>query len=120
MAEPVGKTCKVAIGVPVTRLMTRERAFVASVVENPDDPAARLIYADWLEESGHANFAASVRAKKVGVLTYREREILKLRYGAGDGYLYTLEEVGRIFKMTRERVRQLECKGLRKLGLLSC
>ena len=41
-------------------------------------------------------------------LTYREREIIKLRYGLGDGYTYTLEEVGRIFKVTRERVRQIE------------
>ncbi len=48
-------------------------------------------------------------------LTYREREILKLRYGIGDGYTYTLEEVGRIFKVTRERVRQVEIKALRKL-----
>ncbi len=48
-------------------------------------------------------------------LTYREREILKLRYGIGDGYTYTLEEVGRIFKVTRERVRQVEAKALRKL-----
>ena len=48
-------------------------------------------------------------------LTYREREILKLRYGVGDGYTYTLEEVGRIFKVTRERVRQVESKALRKL-----
>jgi RNA polymerase primary sigma factor len=48
-------------------------------------------------------------------LTYREREIIKLRYGIGDGYTYTLEEVGRIFKVTRERVRQVEAKALRKL-----
>ncbi|MGC9258883.1 MAG: RNA polymerase sigma factor RpoD [Phycisphaerae bacterium] len=48
-------------------------------------------------------------------LTYREREIVKLRYGIGDGYTYTLEEVGRIFKVTRERVRQVEAKALRKL-----
>jgi RNA polymerase primary sigma factor len=48
-------------------------------------------------------------------LTYREREILKLRYGIGDGYTYTLEEVGRIFKVTRERVRQVEAKAIRKL-----
>ena len=48
-------------------------------------------------------------------LTYREREILKLRYGIGDGYIYTLEEVGRIFKVTRERVRQVEAKAIRKL-----
>jgi RNA polymerase sigma factor (sigma-70 family) len=48
-------------------------------------------------------------------LTYREREIIKLRYGLGDGYTYTLEEVGRIFKVTRERVRQIEAKAIRKL-----
>ncbi|MAC51965.1 MAG: RNA polymerase subunit sigma-70, partial [Gimesia sp.] len=48
-------------------------------------------------------------------LTYREREIIKLRFGLGDGYTYTLEEVGRIFKVTRERVRQIEAKAVRKL-----
>ena len=48
-------------------------------------------------------------------LTYREREIIKLRYGLGDGYSYTLEEVGHIFKVTRERIRQIEAKALRKL-----
>jgi RNA polymerase primary sigma factor len=48
-------------------------------------------------------------------LTYREREIIKLRFGIGDGYTYTLEEVGKIFKVTRERVRQVEAKAIRKL-----
>ena len=48
-------------------------------------------------------------------LTYREREIIKLRYGIGDGQTYTLEEVGRIFRVTRERVRQIEAKAIRKL-----
>ncbi|MDQ7779575.1 MAG: RNA polymerase sigma factor RpoD [Planctomycetota bacterium] len=48
-------------------------------------------------------------------LSFREREIIKLRYGIGTGYTYTLEEVGRIFKVTRERVRQIECKAVRKL-----
>ena len=48
-------------------------------------------------------------------LTYREREIVRLRYGLTDGYNYTLEEVGRIFKVTRERVRQIEAKAVRKL-----
>ncbi|NLE38553.1 MAG: RNA polymerase subunit sigma-70, partial [Pirellulaceae bacterium] len=47
--------------------------------------------------------------------TYREREIIRLRYGLGDGYTYTLEEVGRIFKVTRERVRQIESKAVHKL-----
>ena len=48
-------------------------------------------------------------------LTWREREIVRLRYGLVDGYTYTLEEVGRIFKVTRERVRQIEAKAVRKL-----
>jgi RNA polymerase primary sigma factor len=48
-------------------------------------------------------------------LTYREREIIRLRYGLGDGYSYTLEETGRIFKVTRERIRQIESKALKKL-----
>lgn len=48
-------------------------------------------------------------------LTWREREIIRLRYGLCDGYNYTLEEVGRIFKVTRERVRQIEAKAVRKL-----
>ncbi len=48
-------------------------------------------------------------------LNYREREILRLRYGLADGYAYTLEEVGRIFSVTRERVRQIESKAVRKL-----
>jgi len=51
----------------------------------------------------------------LNTLAYREREIIKLRYGLGDGYTYTLEEVGRIFKVTRERVRQIEAKAVRKL-----
>jgi RNA polymerase primary sigma factor len=49
------------------------------------------------------------------ILNYREREILRLRYGLVDGYAYTLEEVGKIFSVTRERVRQIESKAVRKL-----
>jgi RNA polymerase primary sigma factor len=48
-------------------------------------------------------------------LNYREREIIRLRYGLADGYSYTLEEVGKIFCVTRERVRQIEAKAVRKL-----
>jgi RNA polymerase sigma factor (sigma-70 family) len=49
-------------------------------------------------------------------LTYRERCVIMLRYGLGDGYTYTLEEVGRIFKVTRQRVCQIEAKAKRKLS----
>jgi RNA polymerase primary sigma factor len=48
-------------------------------------------------------------------LTAREREIIKLRYGLSGCYAYTLEELGRIYGITRERVRQIESKGLKKL-----
>ena len=50
-------------------------------------------------------------------LTYREREIIKLRYGLEDGFAYTLEEVGHIFKVTRERIRQIEAKAMKKLQM---
>lgn len=48
-------------------------------------------------------------------LSFREREIVRLRFGLADGYAYTLEEVGQIFKVTRERVRQIEAKAVNKL-----
>ncbi len=48
-------------------------------------------------------------------LTYRERESIRLRYGIGDGYQYTLEEVGKLFKITRECIKQIESKGMNKL-----
>jgi DNA-directed RNA polymerase sigma subunit (sigma70/sigma32) len=48
-------------------------------------------------------------------LSYREREVIKLRYGIGDGDSYTLEEVATIFKVTRERIRQVEAKTIRKI-----
>ena len=54
-------------------------------------------------------------ADVLGALNYREREIVRLRYGLADGYSYTLEEVGKIFSVTRERVRQIEAKAVRKL-----
>ena len=71
-------------------------------VESPSDTAAQEMLRQRIE-------------LVLKTLTYREREIIKLRYGIGDGYTYTLEEVGRIFKVTRERVRQVEAKAIRKL-----
>jgi len=51
----------------------------------------------------------------LNTLTEREKRVLRLRFGIGDGYPRTLEEVGSIFNVTRERVRQIEAKALRKL-----
>jgi RNA polymerase primary sigma factor len=68
----------------------------------PMDAAAR----EMLREQVHFALAA---------LTDREREVLELRYGLLDGKDHTLEEVGQYFKVTRERIRQIEAKALRKL-----
>ena len=80
-------------------------------------------FGDFIEDEGAVAPAQAAsgemlkeRIKEVlDTLTFREREIIKLRYGLGDGYTYTLEEVGRIFRVTRERVRQIEAKALKKL-----
>ncbi|MFM7052401.1 MAG: RNA polymerase sigma factor RpoD [Planctomycetota bacterium] len=80
-------------------------------------------FGDFIEDESQASPSDSASSEMLRqrindvlkTLTYREREILKLRYGIGDGYTYTLEEVGRIFKVTRERVRQVESKAIRKL-----
>lgn len=80
-------------------------------------------YGDFLED-GHEVSPATGASREMlrdkinhilKSLTFREREIIKLRYGLNDGYSYTLEETGRIFKVTRERIRQIESKALKKL-----
>ena len=64
--------------------------------------------------AGHQMLQGRIR-NLLQTLGYREREIINLRYGLGDGYNYTLEEVASIFKVTRERIRQIEDRALRKL-----
>ena len=54
-------------------------------------------------------------AAVLGSLTGRERRVLQLRFGLEDGRARTLEEVGKEFNVTRERIRQIEAKALRKL-----
>ncbi|MDR2706932.1 MAG: sigma-70 family RNA polymerase sigma factor, partial [Planctomycetaceae bacterium] len=68
----------------------------------PDDELTRTSLRDQIDDVLQA-------------LTNREREIIKLRFGLGDGSVYTLDEVGKIFSVTRERVRQIEAKAVRKL-----
>jgi RNA polymerase primary sigma factor len=92
-------------------------------LDRPVGESEDSYFGDFIEDAGTespVNAATQEMLKdKIDIvlktLTYREREIIKLRYGLGDGYTYTLEEVGRIFKVTRERVRQIEAKAVRKL-----
>ncbi len=80
-------------------------------------------FGEFIEEKREVDplYDANIEALKhslndvMAELTYREREIIRLRYGLADGYSYTLEEVGKIFCVTRERVRQIESKAVRKL-----
>jgi len=88
------------------------------VGESEDSAFGEFIEDSSTESPIRAASQEMLREKIEGLLktlTYREREIIRLRYGLGDGYTYTLEEVGRIFKVTRERVRQIEAKAVRKL-----
>ena len=92
-------------------------------LDRPVGESEDSYFGDFIEDQSAANPASAATSdmlrqrieQVLKTLTYREREIIKLRYGIGDGYTYTLEEVGRIFKVTRERVRQVEAKAIRKL-----
>jgi RNA polymerase primary sigma factor len=68
-------------------------------------PIDHVIVANLKEQTG----------KVLRTLTPREEQVLKMRFGVGDGSEHTLEEVGRSFNVTRERIRQIESKALRKL-----
>jgi RNA polymerase primary sigma factor len=88
-------------------------------VGNSEDSQFGDLLPDGGAESPASGAAQEMLRNRIGnvlkTLSYREREIIKLRYGLGDGYSYTLEEVGHIFKVTRERIRQIEAKAVRKL-----
>jgi len=113
-----------AIGFPVDeteRIMKTWRHPIS--LDMPIGENADGSYGDFLEDGHETSPTESATQEMLKEkiqhvlksLTYREREIIKLRYGLGDGFSYTLEETGRIFKVTRERIRQIESKALKKL-----
>jgi len=122
--EPtIEETAKAAgISVEETRRVLKISRHPISL-DRPVGESEDSYFGDFIEDDGvesPVNAATQEMLKDkiesvLKTLTYREREIIKLRYGLGDGYTYTLEEVGRIFKVTRERVRQIEAKAVRKL-----
>ena len=71
------------------------------------------------DEAADTAFRAEALAKCLGMLSYRERRVLELRYGLGDQHPRTLDEVGRTFNVTRERIRQIENQSLKKLQSLA-
>jgi len=76
--------------------------FIESDGETPEDQVSKSLLREDLEGV-------------LGTLNPRERDVLRLRYGLDDGRMKTLEEIGQIFNVTRERIRQIEAKALRKL-----
>jgi RNA polymerase primary sigma factor len=67
-------------------------------------------------ESINNNLSIKIDLSSVlNTLPAREQKVIKLRYGLYDGYSHTLEETGQIFGITRERIRQIEAKALRRL-----
>lgn len=98
-----------AIPIAIAGEGAREEEKFGCVVEEP-----RIGESAWQADM---NTLRQRVAAVLGTLGYRDREILRLRYGLGDGHCYTLEQVAHIFRLTRERVRQLEDRALRQLRL---
>jgi RNA polymerase primary sigma factor len=122
--EPTVEETAKAADLPVeeARQILRIRQMPASLDQSvgrgEDSKFADLLskedYEGPADGAGHQMLQGRIR-NLLQTLGYREREIINLRYGLGDGYNYTLEEVASIFKVTRERIRQIEDRALRKL-----
>ncbi len=118
--EEVAKETKISLSEArrVLKISRHQISLDRSVGESEDSSFGDFIEDDRAESPVSAAAQEMLKDKIESVLdtlTYREREIIKLRYGIGDGYTYTLEEVGKKFMVTRERVRQIEAKAVRKL-----
>ena len=122
--EPNPEEVAEEIQLPVERVravlkMAQQPISLQSPVGDSDDTS----FGDFIEDKGAENpsdMTAIVLLKEkikdvLDTLTERERQVLEQRFGLVDGYSRTLEEVGRQFKVTRERIRQIEAKALRKM-----
>jgi RNA polymerase primary sigma factor len=99
--------------------MSRQPVSLDQPLSDDDDAGHADFLKDPREEDPLRNANQQALRHSIGEalagLSYREREIIRLRFGLADGYAYTLEEVGTIFSVTRERVRQIEAKAVEKL-----
>ena len=90
-----------------TPIGEEEDSHLGDFIPDDDSPAPQ-------EAASYAMLREQIR-EVLHTLTPREEHVLKLRYGLNDGRTHTLEEVGKEFNITRERIRQIEAKALRKL-----
>jgi RNA polymerase primary sigma factor len=123
-AEPTLEATAEAAGLSIGETecvlrMTRQPLSLDQPVAERDDSFFGEFLQDSREEDPLAEMGRNLLRTRIadvlGALDYREREVLRLRFGLADGYAYTLEEVGKIFSVTRERIRQIESKALRAL-----
>ncbi len=123
-AEPSLEETAFAAGISVDETtcimrMTRQPLSLDQPVGEHDDTFFGEFLEDYREDDPLLEMNQDMLKVKIAAvlqsLDYREREILRLRYGLVDGYAYTLEEVGKIFSVTRERVRQIETKAVEAL-----
>ena len=92
-------------------------------LDTPVGEESENVYGDMIEDTRQVDPMVEISRADLrriledilSALSERERQIIRLRYGFVDGYNYTLEEVGKIFEVTRERVRQIEANAVRKL-----
>ncbi len=92
-------------------------------LENPIGEGGETMFEDFIQDkkiespvtTAHQSLLKDQLQKVLDTLSHREREIIKLRFGIGDGYTHTLEEIGERFNITRERIRQIETVAIRKL-----
>jgi len=99
--------------------MAQQPVSLHSPVGESDETHVGDFIEDKASESPIEKTSFSLLKDKLGnvltSLSHREQKVLELRFGLGDGYSRTLEEVGRDFNVTRERIRQIEAKALRKM-----
>ena len=122
--EPTPEEVADEMQMPVDRVqsimkMAQQPISLQSPVGDSDDTNFGDFIEDKRAENPYDMTAYSLLREKIvdvlDSLTDRERKVLSLRFGLSDGYSRTLEEVGRKFRVTRERIRQIEAKALRKM-----
>ncbi len=122
--EPTPEEISDEMHLPVARVNALLRMAQQTIsLHAPIGDSDEASFGDFIEDKGAENpsdvTSYSLLKETLGdvlaTLTERERKILEMRFGLVDGYQHTLEEIGKQYKVTRERIRQIEAKALRKL-----
>ena len=122
--EPSDEEIAERLGWPTQRVKSVKKVAREPIsLETPIGEEEDSLLGDFIEDKDVENPAIQTAhtllqetvAGVLATLPAREQEVLKMRFGLGDGYSLTLEEVGLLFKVTRERIRQIEAKALRRL-----